>query len=134
MDKKELYLIAKEVLKNAYTPFSGFKVGAAILAKDGRIFKGVNVENSSFGGTICAERNACLNAITEGCKDFEMIAIATSEGFGWPCGMCRQFLYEFAPDVPVITGPDENHLQEKTIKELLPEGFRLEETFDYNKF
>lgn len=125
MEDRELFLKAKEVMPRAYAPFSGFKVGAALLSTDGRVFTGVNVENSSYGGTICAERGACMKAISEGAQKFEMIAIATSEDFAWPCGLCRQFLYEFAPDLKVIAGPDEDHLRTLTLKELLPEGFRL---------
>lgn len=125
MEDRELFLKAKEVMPRAYAPFSGFKVGAALLSTDGRVFTGVNVENSSYGGTICAERGACMKAISEGAQKFEKIAIATSEDFAWPCGLCRQFLYEFAPDLKVIAGSDEDHLRTLTLKELLPEGFRL---------
>ena len=78
--EKELYEKAAETMTLAYAPFSKFQVGAALLAKDGRVFTGVNVENSSFGGTICAERTAFVKAISEGCKEFTAIAIASSGG------------------------------------------------------
>lgn len=125
MENRELYRQAAAVLPNAYVPFSGFRVGAALLTKTGEVFTGVNVENSSYGGTICAERTACLKAVSEGFRDFEAIAVAGASGEASPCGICRQFLYEFAPELKVIFGEDEEHLTVYTLKELLPEGFRL---------
>lgn len=125
MENRELFLMAKNVLPNAYAPFSKFHVGAALLTESGEVFTGVNVENSSFGGTICAERTACVKAVSEGFREFEAIAVAGSSGTASPCGICRQFLYEFAPDLRIIVGEDEDHLKEYTLKELLPEGFRL---------
>lgn len=125
MNYKELYKIAAEAVTNAYAPYSEFKVGAALLTKQGRVFTGVNVENSSFGATICAERTAYVKAISEGFKEFEAIAIASSQGKAWPCGICRQFMYEFGDGLTVITGRDADHLEEHTINELLMEGFRL---------
>ncbi|MBQ1484255.1 MAG: cytidine deaminase [Clostridia bacterium] len=127
MDNKELYRIALDATKNSYAPFSGFRVGAALLTKDGRLFTGVNVENSSLGATICAERTACVKAVSEGYREFEAIAVASPGEDAWPCGICRQFLYEFAPDLRVISGKDEDSLKEYRLYELLPEGFRLEE-------
>ncbi|MBK5253519.1 MAG: cytidine deaminase [Peptostreptococcaceae bacterium] len=125
MENKELYKIAKEAIKNSYAPFSNFRVGAALLTKDGKIFTGVNVENSSYGATICAERTACVKAVSEGYREYEKIAIVSSEGTAFPCGICRQFLYEFAPKLLVITGNDEDNLVTKSLDELLPEGFKL---------
>lgn len=121
----ELFKRAQSVLKHAYVPFSDFPVGAALLARNGEVFTGVNVENSSYGGTICAERTACVKAVSEGVTDFEAIAIAAEKGIAFPCGICRQFLYEFAPQLRVIVGEDETHLKIYTLKELLPEGFKL---------
>lgn len=120
-----LFRSARDVLKNAYVPFSHFQVGAALLTEEGEVFTGVNVENSSYGGTICAERTACVKALSEGYRNFKAIAIASSGGTAFPCGICRQFLYEFAPDLIVILGGDEDHLMQYTLRELLPEGFRL---------
>ena len=125
MNDKELYHIAEDAVLNAYAPYSKFKVGAALLTKQGRVFTGVNVENSSFGATICAERTAYVKAISEGFKEFEAIAIVSNQGKAWPCGICRQFMYEFGDDLRVITGKDADHLEEHTINELLVEGFRL---------
>lgn len=125
MEYKELYKKAVEAMPNAYAPFSKFKVGAALLTKTGEVFTGVNVENSSYGGTICAERTAFVKAISEGFREFEALAVVTSEGFGWPCGICRQFMFEFSPELKVISGPDEDNLKIYELNELLPEGFKL---------
>jgi len=122
---RELYQQAEAVMKYAYAPNSGFRVGAALLNTDGTMYTGVNIENSSYGATICAERVAACKAISEGHKNFEAIAICSSAGEAWPCGICRQFLYEFAPDMKVITGKDEGHLEVIELSELLPRGFVL---------
>ncbi|NCB41514.1 MAG: cytidine deaminase [Clostridia bacterium] len=125
MDYKELYQMAEAAVSNAYAPYSKFQVGAALLTKAGRVFTGVNVENSSFGATICAERTAYVKAISEGYKEFEAIAVVSNQGKAWPCGICRQFMYEFGDELLVITGKDVEHLETHKIKELLMEGFRL---------
>ena len=126
MKYRELYRQAVEMLPLAYAPFSKFKVGAALLGKDGKVYTGVNVENSSFGGTICAERTAFVKAISEGCMEFEAIAVVSSDGEAWPCGICRQFMKEFCEDdFKIITGNDEDSLRVYTMEEILPEGFRL---------
>lgn len=126
MKYRELYRRAVEMTPLAYAPFSKFKVGAALLGKDGKVYTGVNVENSSFGGTICAERTAFTKAISEGCMEFEAIAVVSGEGAAWPCGICRQFMREFCEDdFKIITGDDEDSLQVYTMEEMLPEGFRL---------
>ncbi len=122
---QKLYETAKEAAKNAFAPFSNFHVGAALFASDGRIFTGCNVENSSYGATICAERTALVKAISEGSRDFTAIAVVSQDGEAWPCGICRQVLYEFSPEMLVITGNDE-HLDMVKLNELLPHGFRLE--------
>ncbi len=95
---------ALEVRKNAYAPFSNFAVGAAIVTTDGTIFTGVNVENSSFGATNCAERTALFSAITAGYRNFEAIVIASNlNGKAvFPCGICRQVLADFNPEMRVI--------------------------------
>ena len=122
----KLYRTAVSMLERSYSPFSGFRVGAALLTKSGEIVTGVNIENSSLGATICAERTAFVKAISEGYREFDTIAIASSGQEAWPCGICRQFMYEFAPDLRVVTGTKENNLRVLTLKELLPEGFRLQ--------
>ncbi len=121
----KLYRTAVSMLERSYSPFSGFRVGAALLTKSGEIITGVNIENSSLGATICAERTAFVKAISEGYREFDTIAIASSGQEAWPCGICRQFMYEFAPDLRVVTGTEEDNLRVLTLKELLPEGFRL---------
>lgn len=126
MSDKELFRMAVAAEKNSYAPFSNFHVGAALLSVDGRVFTGVNVENSSLGATICAERTACTKAVSEGVREFSKIAISGNGGEAWPCGICRQFLYEFAPNLRVITGGDEDHLENKALSEILLNGFRVE--------
>ena len=126
IDNKELFRMAVAAEKNSYAPFSNFHVGAALLSVDGRVFTGVNVENSSLGATICAERTACTKAVSEGVREFTKIAISGNGGEAWACGICRQFLYEFAPNLRVITGADEDHLQDKSLSEILLDGFRVE--------
>ncbi|MBQ3367961.1 cytidine deaminase [bacterium] len=107
MNKKTLEKAVKsalEVRKNAYAPFSKFAVGAAIITKEGSIFTGVNVENSSFGATNCAERTALFSAVTAGERDFEAIVIASvlNGKAVFPCGICRQVLADFNPEMRVI--------------------------------
>jgi cytidine deaminase len=126
MDYKELYRLADAVKENAYAPFSDFRVGAALLTGSDRVYTGVNVENSSYGGTICAERTAFVKAISEGEREFRALAVAASGGEALPCGICRQFMYEFEPELDVITGEDEENLRVHKLSDLLPGGFRLE--------
>jgi len=121
-----LYNIARTAAEQAYAPYSNFRVGAALLASDDRIFIGVNVENASYGATICAERTAFVKAISEGMRDFIAIAVASPNGAASPCGICRQFMLEFCKDsFLIISGKDDSHLEINTLKELLPNGFRL---------
>ncbi len=121
----DLYETAEKISDNAYAPYSGFKVGAALLAADGSVYTGVNIENSSFGATICAERTAFIKAISEGEREFTAIAVTVRGTESVPCGICRQFMYEFSPDIKIITGPDKEHLRIRTLEELFPSGFRL---------
>ncbi len=123
---KELYRLAHKAKEHAYVPFSHFQVGAALLTAKGSVFMGVNVENASYGATICAERTAFVKAISEGERQFQAIAVASSGGEALPCGICRQFMYEFCPQLDVITGESEESLRVQTLEQLLPEGFRLE--------
>ncbi len=125
MEYQELYQAAKDMLNYAYAPYSNFQVGAALLTKSGQVYTGVNVENSSFGATICAERTAFVKAISEGHQEFEAIAVVSSEGEVYPCGICRQFMFEFGDDLKIVTGKDKEHLNIASIQQLLPYGFRL---------
>jgi cytidine deaminase len=118
---------ARAAMKNAYVPFSNFRVGAAILTSKGKVFAGCNVENSSYGLTNCAERTAIFSAIAEQGPDLEIKAVAVVNHQGVPCspcGACRQVIYEFGPDATIFyqgkKGP-----KESSIADLLPEGFRL---------
>ncbi|MDR3248985.1 MAG: cytidine deaminase [Treponema sp.] len=103
----ELYALAAKAAEAAYAPYSKYRVGAALLGTDGRIFTGCNVENRSFGLTVCAERNAVFQGVAQGCRSFAALAIVTPDGKepGAPCGACRQVLSEFmGPDAPVRFG------------------------------
>ena len=132
MNKKTLEKAVKsaiEVRKNAYAPFSKFAVGAAIVTKDGSIFTGVNVENSSFGATNCAERTALFSAITAGHRDFEAIVIA-SNLIGkavFPCGICRQVLADFNPKMRVILVNSETKIieQDLILSDIFPGVFEF---------
>jgi cytidine deaminase len=119
---------AKRVMKNAHAPYSKFRVGAAVLLSNGRIFSGCNVENASYGMTNCAERTAIFSAVAQlGPKiDIRAVFVVNDQGVPCsPCGACRQVIYEFGPDATVFfqgaKGPKHAH-----ITELLPEGFRLQ--------
>jgi cytidine deaminase len=119
---------ARKAMKNAYAPFSNFKVGAAILTSKGDIFAGCNVENSSYGMTNCAERTAIFSAVAQGGPGLQILAVAVTNAQNIacsPCGACRQVIYEFGPDA-VVFYQGNNGDQESHITELLPEGFRLQ--------
>ena len=122
---KELFRMAVKASENAYVPFSNFHVGAALLTKDGQVYTGCNIENSSYGATICAERTAMVKAVSEGVREFEAIAIAGNGCTSWPCGICRQFMFEFSEDMRVISGENEDELKSYRLNELLLEGFKL---------
>jgi len=120
MDTDTLIQEARKVQKQAYAPYSQFHVGAALVAND-RLFTGCNVENLSFGLTICAERVAVGAAIAAGCRNFQRIVIFTdSKVPASPCGACRQVLAEFAPDLPILSANPSDDRFESTLTELLP--------------
>ncbi|MEN8153162.1 MAG: cytidine deaminase [Acidobacteriota bacterium] len=131
MDKdiKELYDAAVKAKKNAYAPYSDFHVGAALRTKDGNIYSGCNVENSSYGVTICAERNAIFKMAAEGEREItEILVIGDTEKFLPPCGACRQVIAEFSEEeTKVIMCNKEGNYRESTVKEILPFGFSLKE-------
>ena len=125
MDKQKLMQIAKDAAKNAYAPYSKFKLGAALLTKSGKVFTGVNVENSSYGLTNCAERTAIFKAVSEGERQFDKLAIyVNSDKLFTPCGACRQVISEFSQTIEIIVFSDQEVL-ETTISELLPMSFKL---------
>ena len=122
MTDEKLLQTAVEMMERAYVPYSHYRVGAALLAQDGTVYTGCNVENAAYGNTLCAERTALCKAISEGARTFTAIAIAASGSAPFPCGACRQSLYEFAPDLRVLVTWDGN-VREAKLCDLLPEGF-----------
>jgi len=124
---EELIAAARDVQKKAYAPYSNFKVGAALLGKSGAIFTGCNVENSSYGMTICAERNALAHAVASGEREFSALAIVTDASKPTPpCGACRQALMEFSPDMAVILVTTQGQRKIFSLRELLPYPFEFE--------
>lgn len=124
MDIQELIEKAKEARKYAYVPYSRFPVGAALLTKDGEIYTGCNVENASYGLANCAERTAVFKAVSEGKREFKAIAVVGDEkALSFPCGACRQVLYEFGPDMDVIVANLEGAYKIMKITELLANAF-----------
>ncbi len=125
MINKKLFDLAREVAQNAYAPYSNFHVGAALLTDTGNTYLGCNVENASYGLSICAERNAIFNMVANGDKTIKEIAIyVDSEKLFPPCGACRQVLAEFGQDIAIYYGNDEKII-ETTLQEILPHTFRL---------
>ena len=124
--ESQLVQSAAVAASNAYAPYSKFQVGAALLAESGEIFIGCNVENASYGMTICAERVAATSAVAAGQRSFVAIALSISGG-GTPCGACRQFLAEFNPALPVlIHDSDSKQVARMSLDELLPSRFEFE--------
>ena len=120
-----LIAAALDARSHAYAPYSHFAVGAALLSSDQRIFPGCNVENASFGATICAERSAVCAAVSAGCSDFAAIAIVyAADDYAVPCGICRQVLSEFNPDLPVICATLARTFVITSLRELFPNSFR----------
>ncbi len=108
----------------AYAPYSGYRVGAALVGTSGLVYSGCNVENASLGLTLCAERSAVVKAVSEGENDFAAIVVVTQDGAS-PCGACRQVLAEFNPDMDVYMATPAGNYTRKTIRELLPDSFAL---------
>lgn len=125
MTDKELVELAFTMLERSYVPYSGFPVGAALLCADGTVFTGCNVENAAYGSTICAERTALVKAVSEGRRnDFVKLAVVgNSQDYCWPCGACRQMLYEFAPDLTLLVARGNHDFVSLPLHELLPHGF-----------
>ena len=121
---KNLIEKAQQARENAHAPFSDFKVGAALLTKSGEVYTGCNVENASYGLTMCAERVAIFKAISEGKKDFTNLAIvADTENLTPPCGACRQIIWEFCGDIPIILANLSGETEIVQTGELLPRAF-----------
>ncbi|MBA2319495.1 MAG: cytidine deaminase [Euzebyales bacterium] len=124
-DERALLEVARAAREAAYAPYSGFKVGAALRAADGTVFNGANVENAAFSPTICAERVALPAAVVAGHRDFVALAVVGGgDGPCTPCGVCRQMLYEFAPDLIVLAAGETGAVGRYVLgSDLLPEGF-----------
>ncbi len=131
MTKEQLATMAKQAMQQAYSPYSGYKVGAALLCEDGSVYTGCNVENASFSATNCAERTAFFKAVSEGKKEFKAIAICGGkdgviDGLFPPCGVCRQVMREFCDDEFEIHLLRKEGVETYTLGELLPVSFRPE--------
>ena len=136
MSPKQLMDLARSAMTHAYAPYSGYKVGAALLCADGSVYEGCNIENASYTPTVCAERTAFFKAVYEGHRDFAAIAVCGGKdgvisGYFPPCGVCRQVMSEFCgPDFKIyMIGPGSD-FREVTLRDLLPFGFNAEEHMD----
>lgn len=131
MTEQELCTLAVKAMENAYVPYSGFRVGAALLTKDGKVYTGCNIENASYSPTVCAERTAVFKAVSEGEREFSAIAVAGGQngeinGVCPPCGVCRQVLAEFCKeDFTVLLVKGEGEYEKHTLADLLPMSFKL---------
>ncbi len=105
--------------KNSYSPYSKYRVGAALITSNGKVYTGCNVENVAYGESICAERTAFVKAVSEGHRNFSAIAVATENGAS-PCGSCRQVMHEFSPDLAVIIVDEKENTKELSLRDLLP--------------
>ena len=124
MKETELIKKAERARLKAYAPYSNFKVGAALLTKSGRVYTGANVENSTFGLTVCAERVAVFKAVSRGEKEFQkMVVVADKDPPITPCGACRQVLSEFAKDLKIVCANLQGKVERYSLRELLPEAF-----------
>ena len=129
MNKKDLFILAKDAIKNSYSPYSQYNVGAVLLCKNGNIYKGCNIENVSYSLTNCAERTALFSAIANGEKEFESLCVVGGKkgeitDYAMPCGACRQVLAEFCDaDFKVFVGVNENDIEEYSLSDLLPYSF-----------
>lgn len=133
MTKEELTALAKQAMQNSYSPYSGCKVGAALLAKSGKVYLGCNIENASFSPTICAERSAFATAVSAGDREFSALAVVGGRdgeirGAFHPCGVCRQVIREFCTDdFPIYVLAEEGKIRAHTLSELLPYSFSKED-------
>ena len=130
MNIQELAKQALEAQKMSYSPYSKFRVGAALLTKSGKVFTGCNIESASYSPTICAERAAIAKAVSEGEQEFEAIAVTGDGDWTYPCGVCRQMMREFAPDLLVIVVKSETEVREHRLSELLPYSFGPEDLIE----
>ena len=131
MTAEKLVALSKDAMLRSYSPYSGYKVGAALLCKDGTVYQGCNIENASYTPTVCAERTAFFKAISDGKREFEAIAVCGGKdgvitGLFPPCGVCRQVMREFCKDdfTVYLAGPNGTY-ETRTLAQLLPDSFRL---------
>lgn len=133
MTKEELVSLAMEAMTHAYVPYSGYKVGAALLTSDGRVYQGCNIENASYTPTVCAERTAFFKAVYDGVREFSAIAVVGGKngeitGLFPPCGVCRQVMREFCgDDFTVYLGGANGEIMTLTLKDILPYSFSASE-------
>ena len=124
MTQRELVQKALDMRQYSYAPYSNFRVGAALECDDGTVYGGCNVENAAYGSSLCAERTALVKAVSEGHRRFVRLAVAgDSEDYCWPCGACRQMLYEFAPGLRVLAARGDGAFETATLDQLMPHGF-----------
>ena len=132
MNNKELINKAFEAMQKAYAPYSGYKVGAALLAESGKVYTGCNIENAAYSPSVCAERTAIFKAVSEGETKFAKIAVCggkdgVPDGYFYPCGVCRQVMAEFCgADFAIITAKTPGDFKESTLGEMLPHAFTKE--------
>ncbi len=119
---KNLLKEAIEAREKSYSPYSHYKVGAALLTRNGKVYTGCNIENAAYSPSVCGERTAIFKAVSEGEREFVAIAVVTLNG-GAPCGICRQVMREFAPDITIVIGNLQGDYQVFTLRELLPHSF-----------
>ena len=122
ISSQQLVAAAQTAREQAYAPYSDYAVGAAVLTEDGEIIAGCNVENASYGATICAERVALTAAIAQGKRKLKAITVVTVDGAS-PCGMCRQVMFELGPEMDVYIGDCVGTFRSTTVRELLPDAF-----------
>lgn len=126
MEAAQLVLAARQAQQQAYAPYSKFQVGAALLTANGEIYTGANIENASYGLTVCAERVAVFKAVFAGERQFSALALSSSgAGYVYPCGACLQVLAEFSPQVKLIISNENNEFREYLLQDLLPQIFSL---------
>lgn len=125
---RKLIDAARSAASKTYSPYSHYPVGAAVLTTDGTVFTGCNIENASYGGTICAERTALVKALSEGFTRFQAIAVVCGKGHDcWPCGICRQFMCEFGVEIDVVVEGENRSIKSLKLRELLPCHFGPQE-------
>lgn len=126
MEDKELVEMAIKAKERSYSPYSKFRVGAALLTKNGRVYTGCNIENSAYSPSVCAERVAIFKAVSDGEVNFDKIAISSdSNEFTPPCGVCRQVMSEFCEDLVILSANNNGEYIERRLKTLLPNSFKL---------